>query len=78
MKLNLSIEQLFKILFTESTFIKKLWVNRKIKNVKFSEWTLNNEELNTRKMTYIIDIGALGKAHNVDHQVRKSKKNFNY
>ncbi len=68
--LAISPELVYKSLFTDCDFSRRCWVNRKIKNTLISEWSGGGGEGvdKTRTFSYTIDIGALGKANNVENQ----------
>jgi len=69
-QLSISPETAYKNIFTYSDFARQFWTNRKMKNTTIGEWSSGGGEAMGRMRTfkYSIDIGALGKANNLENQ----------
>ena len=67
---NISVEHLYKCLFTECEFNTKYMNACKYKDFKSTEWSLNENGEETRIQEYTIDLGALGTPKSVVNQVR--------
>ena len=68
-KLNYSVEALYDCIFNYSDFCRKYWKARKIANEKLADWVPDEAGLQTRRIEYTIDIGALGNPLNIEYQV---------
>jgi hypothetical protein len=75
---NMSVEHAFNCIFLDSDFNLKYWKAVKFENVNSNEWTSSGNENGeeTRKLEYTIDLGAFGCPKNVEHQVRKTERDF--